>query len=131
MEEKQDINSGKAIIFEDDEGRFTLTPRGCFATALCHTRIVDTDEFDLNQLAAFNSLFTVLVERFKRRGWIKYDDEKESDVTETRKDQEEVFVKTVRGFYPNATEEQASAAFDLFFNLLEKHGNTTETKNKL
>ena len=123
MEEIFDINESRALIFEDKEGRFTLSPRGCFQSALCGTKITENDDpFKINESDDFDGAFKVLVKRFKERKWLDYDEEIKDKGDE--KEQEKVFVDTVLGFFPSATKQQATAAFDLFFILLEKHGHT-------
>lgn len=124
--EKFDINQGKALIFEDDKGRFTLSPRGCFASAIWDTSI-STDAngvFGLSETSKFDSAFTILVKRFKEHGWIEDDDN--LPVKGTKEEQEQIFCDTVKGFYPNATNEQVTAAYDLFKDLIVRHGNTKE-----
>ena len=121
--ESFNINEGKALIFEDDEGRFTLSPRGCFASAICDTSIYDGegDVFGLSETSKFDSAFKILVKRYEERGWVESD--KNLPPEGTSDDQKRIFRDTVKGFYPSATDEQADAAFDLFMELMTKHGN--------
>jgi len=127
MESMNDINDSKALIFEDEEGRFTLSPRGCFASSLIDTSISESDISEIFSDQKFDSAFMTLVGRFRRAGFLKYDDEP-NNKEKTREDQMNLFASTVLGFYPKATKEQIEAAFDLFFILLEKHGNTVKNK---
>ena len=124
MEEIFDINEGKALIFEDDEGRLTLSPRGCFAWALTDTGIGGYESaVELSDDPKFDSAFKVLVKRFRENGWIE-NDGKEPSVNGV--DQKTVFTKTVSVYFKNASEDELEAAFDEFAILLEEHGNTKE-----
>ena len=124
MEEIFDINEGKALIFEYDEGRLTLSPRGCFAWALTDTGIGGYESaVELSDDPKFDSAFKVLVKRFRENGWIE-NDGKESSVNGV--DQKTVFTKTVSVYFKNASEDELEAAFDEFAILLEEHGNTKE-----
>lgn len=125
MEEKVfDINDSKALIFEDDEGRFTLSPRGCFASALSDTGIGGYENAtELSHDPKFDSAFKVLVKRFKKNGWIESDGREPSGNGD---DQKTVFTKTVGIYFKNASEDELEAAFDEFAILLEEHGNTKE-----
>ena len=124
MEEIFDINEGKALIFEDDEGRLTLSPRCCFAWALIDTGIVRCESaVELGNDSKFDCAFKVLVKRFKENGWIE-NDAKEPSVNGV--DQKTVFTKTVSVYFKNASEDELEAAFDEFTILLEEHGNTKE-----
>lgn len=119
----QDINEGKALIFVDDKGGFTLSPRGCFASALIDTSIAGGDDIlELNEDQKFEMAFSILVERFKKNGWIRQEGKPEGGGTS--EEQREKFGDTILGFYKNATRQQLDAAFDEFFYLLKKHGNT-------
>ena len=98
MEEIFDINEGKALIFEDDEGRLTLSPRGCFASALLDTGIGGHENaVELSNDPKFDCAFKVLV-----------------------------FTKTVSVYFKNANEDELEAAFDEFAILMEEHNNTKE-----
>ena len=119
----QDINEGKALIFIDDKERFTLSPRGCFAYALIDTSIAGGDDIlELNEDQKFDMSFNILVERFKKKGWIQQEGKEEGGGTS--EDQREGFHNVILGFYKDATRQQLDAAFDEFFYLLKKHGNT-------
>lgn len=121
MEEIFDINEGKALIFEDDEGRLTLSPRGCFAWALTDTGIGGYENaVELSNDPKFDCAFKVLVKRFRENGWIETDG-KEPSVNGV--DQKTVFTKTVSVYFKNASEDELEAAFDEFTILLEEHGN--------
>lgn len=123
MEEKTiDINEGRALIFEDDNGCFTLTPRGCLASALIDVGIADSEDMtELNDNRKFGAAFNVLVKRFKEYGWIEGGGEEPSGTSE---DQKSVFMKTIGVYFKNADEDELEAAFDEFMDLLEKHENT-------
>ena len=41
-----------------------------------------------------------------------------------------IFSRTVKGFYPDATEEQISAAWDLFVYRMKKHGYLQKEENE-
>lgn len=127
--ENFDINSGRALIFEDDNGCFTLSPRGCFLSALSATNIISQDDpVENNDSVSFDGAFSVLVSRYKEKNWLKYDDKEKP--SGRKKDQKKVFVDTIYGFFPNATKDQAVSAFDLFFIELEKHGWTTKQEKQ-
>jgi hypothetical protein len=125
MEEKTfDINESKALIFEDEEGRFSLSPRGCFASALVDAGIGDAgNAIELSDDPKFDATFNVLVKRFKEHGWIESGGKEPSGTDEKQKD---VFVKTVGVYFKNADKDELEAAFDEFMILLEKHGNTKD-----
>lgn len=124
MEEIFDINEGKSLIFEYDEGRLTLSPRGCFAWALTDTGIGGYESaVELSDDPKFDSAFKVLVKRFRENGWIE-NDGKEPSVNGV--DQKTVFTKTVSVYFKNASEDELEAAFDEFAILLEEHNNTKE-----
>lgn len=120
MEEIFDINKSNALIFENDNGEFTLSPRGCFALALADTGIGGCESaVELNDQAKFGAAFSVLVKRFEDKGWIDYEGK---EPTGTREDQKAVFIKTVRVYFKEAGDDELEAAFDEFMILLEKHG---------
>ena len=123
MEEKAyDINEGKALIFENEDGGFSLSPRGCFAAALIDTDIVDEkDVSELNETTKFDNSFRVLIRRFRKAGWLTYNGEEEGGGT--AEDQRKAFKYVIFGFYGDTTDPQADAAFDEFCILLENHGN--------
>ena len=119
-----DINDSKALIFEDEDGRFTLSPRGCFASALSDTGIGGYENAtELSDDPKFDIAFNVLVKRFRENGWIENDGREQSG---NGGDQKTVFIKTVGVYFKNASEDELEAAFDEFVILLEKHGNTKE-----
>ena len=119
-----DINDSKALIFEDEDGRFTLSPRGCFASALSDTGIGGYENAtELSDDPKFGIAFNVLVKRFRENGWIENDGREPSG---NGGDQKTVFIKTVGVYFKNASEDELEAAFDEFVILLEKHGNTKE-----
>lgn len=121
MEEIFDINEGNALIFEDNKGRFTLSPRGCFASALLDTGIGSYENaVELSNDPKFDCAFKVLVKRFRKNGWIE-NDGKEPSVNGD--DQKTVFTKTVSVYFKNASEDELEAAFDEFAILMEEHGN--------
>ena len=123
MEEKiNDINEGTALIFEDDNGCFTLTPRGCLASTLIDVGIADSEDItELGDNRKFGAAFSVLVKRFKERGWIEGSGKEPSGTSE---DQKNVFMKTIGVYFKNADKDELEAAFDEFMILLEKHENT-------
>lgn len=124
MEEIFDINESQALIFEDDNGCFTLSPRGCLASALNDAGIGGYDNvLELSYDSKFISAFKVLVNRFKKNGWIENNGKEPCG---TREDQEKAFSKTIGVYFKDATEDEISAAFDHFFILLEEHGNTKQ-----
>jgi hypothetical protein len=117
-----DINESKALIFEEEDGTFSLSPRGCFACALTDTDIVDEkDASELNEDRKFDIAFKVLVKRFIEAGWITYGEEPAGGGT--AEDQRETFNNVILGFYKDVTDAQVNAAFDEFCILLERHGN--------
>lgn len=124
--EKFDINESNALIFEDDEGRFTLSPRGCLAAALSDVGIGDTDDaIELSKTPKFDMAFRVLVKRFKEHGWIEGNGEPQG----TKNEQMEAFSAVVGVYFKGATENEIEAAFDEFVILLERHGNTKKDEN--
>ncbi len=119
-----DINKGKALIYEDDKGEFSLSPRGCFAWSLADTKISNLHPTELSETSDFDTAFKILVSRFEKYGFI------DSGNTEVDNEHEprEIFIETVKGFYPNATDWQVNAAFDAFAIFMEQHGNTNKNE---
>ena len=75
----------------------------------------------------FESAYTILERRIDDAGYItdidgktKYDENSESPKS--------IFTRTIKGFYPEATEEQISVVWDLFVYHMERQGNIAKKK---
>ncbi len=115
---------------KEDEG-WRLTPKSCLAIAISETSISDFDMFvEDERNRKFESTYTILERRIDNAGYItdkdgktKYDENSESPKS--------IFSRTIKGFYPDTTEEQISAAWDLFVYHMERQGNITKKKSDL
>lgn len=108
---------------DSGDERWSLTPKSCLAIALTDTKISPTDVFleDINE-HTFRSAYIILEKRMNNAGYItdkegKTKDEKGPDTPET------IFTRTIKGFYPDASEEQIRAAWELFVYHMIRQGN--------
>lgn len=111
---------------DSGDERWSLTPKSCLAIALTDTRISPTDVFleDINE-HTFRSAYLILERKMKNAGYItdkegKTKDEKGPDAPET------IFTRTIKGFYPDASEEQIRAAWELFVYHMDRQGNVAK-----
>ena len=104
----------------------SLTPKACLEIAITDTGISDLDIFveDVNN-RKFCSTFTILECRMKSEGYIT-DENVETHSNPNSMKPFDIFTKTIRGFYPNTSEEQLDAAWDLFLYHMERQGNLTK-----
>ena len=104
----------------------SLTPKACLEIAITDTGISDLDIFveDVNN-RKFCSAFTILECRMKSEGYIT-DENVETHSNPNSMKPFDIFTKTIRGFYPNTSEEQLYAAWDLFLYHMERQGNLTK-----
>ncbi len=108
---------------KDEEEVYSLAPMGCLKSALEDTSIADVDiTLEDDRYQKFESAFIILERRMNDAGYITDNDGK----IKANKDSEkpvDIFNRTIKGFYPDATEDQISAAWDLFVYQMERHGN--------
>ena len=114
----------------DDNAVWTLTPKACFGFSLEDTDICDKDVLwadDRN--SKFESAYIILEQRMYDAGYITDEHGETKDHKDSDKPQI-IFSRTVKGFYPDATEEQISAAWDLFVYRMEKRGYLQKEENE-
>lgn len=108
---------------KDGEEVYSLAPMGCLIFALEDTSIADVDiTLKDDRYQKFESAFIILERRMNDAGYITDNDGK----TRANKDSEkpvDIFNRTIKGFYPDATDDQICAAWDLFVYNMERHGN--------
>lgn len=115
----------------EENEKWQLTPKSCLAIAINETSISDFDMFvEDERRQKFESTYTILERRIDDAGYItdkdgktKYDKNTESPMS--------IFSRTIKGFYPVATEEQISAAWDLFIYHMERQGITTKIRKNV
>lgn len=116
---------------DSSDERWGLTPKTCLAIALTDTKISPTDVFleDINE-HTFRSAYIILEKRMNNAGYItdkegKTKDEKGTDTPET------IFTRTIKGFYPDASEEQILAAWELFVYHMIQQGNVEKKSSDM
>ena len=119
-----DINKTYALIFENDDKTYTLSPFGCFIASLTDTGILDDDVFKNSENQKARTAFKVLVKVFEDNGFIHYEDGK--PVCGTKQDQIDLFKKTVGTYFRDATDDMIETAFEQFMLELKEHGNAYE-----
>ena len=101
----------------------TLTPKACLGTALTDTGISDMDLFvEDERNRKFCSAYTILERRMNGAGYIT-DKNGETHHDSDSEKPIDIFTRTIRGFYPNTSNEQLDAAWDLFVYHMERQGN--------
>lgn len=106
----------------DENARWQLTPIVCLGFALAETEI-SVDPFSTGERnSKFESAYTILERRMNDAGYITDENGETKDHTNSEKPVV-IFTKTIKGFYPKATDEQISAAWDLFVYHMDKQGN--------
>ena len=107
-----------------DKAEWTLSPKGCLLVALSDTGIDDSALLEEDESGGkFHSAYLILERRMKAAGYITDENGETKDNSDSEKPAE-IFRRTVKGFYPGASEDQISAAWDLFVYHLEFHGHT-------
>lgn len=113
-----------------EKERYSLTAKACFAIAISDTRISPTDVFfEDAENHTFQSAYIILERRMNEAGYITDKDGKTKD----NKDSEEpkvIFSRTIKGFYPNASDEQIDAAWELFVYHMTRQGDATNRKSE-
>ncbi|MBQ8989987.1 MAG: hypothetical protein IJ067_09875 [Prevotella sp.] len=110
----------------DDNATWKLTPKACLEIAINDTDISDVNFFlDDEKSRKFESVYAILEKRMNDAGYITDENGETKDNTDSDKPIV-IFEKTIRGFYPLATDEQISAAWDLFVYHMERQGNISK-----
>ena len=110
----------------EEEEILRLTPKSCLAIAISETSISDFDMFvEDERNRKFESAYTILERRIDDAGYITDKDGK-TKYDENSEPPKSIFSRTIKGFYPDATEEQISAAWDLFIYHMERQGNISK-----
>lgn len=105
-----------------------MTSKSCLAIAISETSISDFDMFvEDERNRKFESTYTILERRIDDAGYITDKDGK-TKYDENSEPPKSIFTRTIKGFYPDAIEEQISAAWDLFIYHMERQGNITKEK---
>ena len=113
-----------------EKERYSLTAKACFAIAISDTRISPTDIlFDDVENHAFQSAYIILERRMNDAGYVTDKDGKAKDNKDSEKP-EVIFTRTIKGFYPNASDEQIDAAWELFVYHMTRQGNATKRKSE-
>ena len=113
-----------------EKERYSLTAKACFAIAISDTRISPTDVlFDDVENHAFQSAYIILERRMNDAGYVTDKDGKAKDNKDSEKP-EVIFTRTIKGFYPNASDEQIDAAWELFVYHMTRQGNATKRKSE-
>ena len=111
-----------------EDGGWRLTPKSCLAIAINETSISDFDMFvDDESNRKFESAYTILERRIDDAGYITDKDGK-TKCDEYSEPPEAIFSRTIKGFYPDATDDQISAAWDLFVYHMERQGTMRRRK---
>ena len=110
------------------DGGWRLTPKTCLSITLNETSVSHVDLFvEDDRCRKFESAYIILEQRMNNAGYITDKDGK----TKYTKDSEKpkvIFSRTMKGFYPEATDEQIDAAWELFLYHMERQGNATRMK---
>lgn len=100
-----------------------LTPKACLEIALTDTGISDVELFvEDERNRKFCSTYTILEHRMSSAGYIT-DENGETHIATDSEKPLGIFKRTIRGFYPNTSDEQLDAAWDLFVYHMERQGN--------
>ena len=100
---------------------YVLGPKSIFAMALFKTHILNGEHWvkfidDVDVVNAFD----ILEMRMKQEGLIS--ERKAESTTEQKGDAKTIFKTTVKGFFPEATDEQAETAYYTFAFEMKKTG---------
>ena len=123
--EKEFIDNEELVNnLTDEDSGWRLTPKSCLGIAIKNTEISNVDLFQEDEESRkFESVYAILEKRMYEAGYITDEDGKTKDNADSDKPIV-IFTKTIKGFYPKATDEQISAAWDLFVFHMERQGNT-------
>ena len=130
--DNSDVVCEALTMLEEEEklsdAPLALTPKACLEIAISDTGISDVDIFleDANN-RKFCSAFTILERRMKNEGYIT-DENGDTHSTPDSKKPFDIFTKTIRGFYPDTSDDQLEAAWDLFIYNMERQGNLAKKK---
>lgn len=128
-----DVISEALTMMEEEEKLsdvpLALTPKACLEIALTDTGISDVDIFveDINN-RRFCSAFTILERRMKNEGYIT-DENGDTHHAPDSKKPFDIFIRTIRGFYPNTNDDQLEDAWELFVYHMERQGNIAKTNH--
>ena len=112
------------------DGGWRLTPKSCLLIALNETSISDADLFvEDDRHRKFESAYIILDQRMNNAGYIT-DKEGKTKYTKDSEQPVVIFSRTMKGFYPDATNEQIDAAWGLFLYYMERQGNATKMKKE-
>ena len=116
---------------DSGDERWSLTPKSCLAIALTDTKISPMDVFleDFDE-HTFRSAYIILERRMNNAGYItdkegKTKDKRGSDTPAA------IFIRTIKGFYPNASAEQIHAAWELFVYHMDRQGNVEKKSSDM
>lgn len=120
-----DINYTRALIFEDEEGRLTLSPRACLISALQDAGIIDTsiDIVTVNDDYAFNGAYLALINVFEEEGYIESVKKPGFFKRLFRKKCPTLFCEVIKMFYPQASYFETVGAWHAFYRYMKLHGN--------
>ena len=130
--DNSDIVCEALTMLEEEEKQsdapLALTPKACLEIAISDTGISEVDIFveDANN-RKFCSAFTILERRMKNEGYIT-DENGDTHNTPDSKKPFDIFTKAIRGFYPDTSDDQLEAAWDLFIYHMERQGNIAKKK---
>ena len=112
------------------DGGWRLTPKSCLLIALNETSISDADLFvEDDRHRKFESAYIILDQRMNNAGYIT-DKEGKTKYTKDSEQPVVIFSRTMKGFYPDATNEQIDAAWELFLYYMERQENATKMKKE-
>lgn len=110
-----------------DEG-WHLTPIVCLSIAFNETSISEVNLFvEDDKYRKFESAYIILEQRMNKAGYIT-DKDGNTKYTKDPEKPETIFSRTIKGFYPEVTDEQIDAAWELFLYHMERQGNATKMK---
>ena len=130
--DNSDVVCEALTMLEEEEklsdAPLALTPKACLEIAISDTGISDVDIFvEDAKNRKFCSAFTILERRMKNEGYIT-DENGDTHNTPDSKKPFDIFTKTIRGFYPDTSDDQLEAAWDLFIYNMERQGNLAKKK---
>lgn len=114
----------------DKEERYRLSAKACFAIAISDTRVSHTNVlYEDFENHTFQSAYIILEQRMNDAGYITDKDGKTKDNKDSDKP-EVIFSRTIKGFYPNASNEQIDAAWELFVYHMARQGIAKSRKGE-
>lgn len=110
------------------DGGWRLTPKACLSIALDETSITDGNPFiEDDRHRKFESAYIILEQRMNNAGYIT-DKDGNTKYTKDPEKPEAIFSRTIKEFYPDTSDEQIDAAWELFLYHMARQGNTKEMK---